>query len=193
MPPGQRAVVWTFLGFIAALGSGGWAIRHGLPSQAAEASAYANIVSPVQEKLGTAKFFSADGGVKIELDIIQQVPGPHAVRILSVGKCEGPDFASAGPPFVPNDVTRGSKLHEGDVPNVEADLYGRLKATVVAKGVTLGDGPDSLFHPGGTAIVIDENAYDPKAGPGGHSGPHVACGVIQNGSDGASDSEFGKP
>jgi Cu/Zn superoxide dismutase len=60
---------------------------------------------------------------------------------------------------------------------------GRLQAAIVAKGVTLGDGPNSLFHPGGTALAIDENPDDYKTEPDWNSDPHVACGVIQR--DGA--------
>ncbi|MGA8869580.1 MAG: superoxide dismutase family protein [Candidatus Acidiferrales bacterium] len=137
----------------------------------------------MEEKLGTAKFFPVADGVKIELDVIQQVPGLHAVRILSVGKCEGPDFTSAGAPFDPDAkehaAANASRPSAGDLPNVEAGLDGHLQATIVAKGVTLGDGSNSLFHPGGTSIVIDENPADDKAEGGGNSGPHVACGVIE--------------
>lgn len=152
-------------------------------AESAQPAADADIVSPVEEKLGTAKFFPVSDGVEIDLDVIQQVPGPHGVRILSVGKCEGPDFTSAGAPFDPHEEnhesTNSNGPHAGGLPNVEAGLDGHLDAKIVAKGVTLGEGPDSLFHPGGTAIVIDENPADSKTQGAGDSGPHVACGVIK--------------
>jgi superoxide dismutase, Cu-Zn family len=152
-------------------------------AQAAAPAAYADIVSPVEEKLGTAKFFPAEDGVRVELDAIQQVPGLHAVHILSVGKCEGPEFTSAGPNFDPGQnkqpgTSSPESPHAGNLPDVEAGLDGHMKATILAKGVTLGERPNSLFHPGGTAIVIDENATD-AVNPEGNSGPHVACGVIK--------------
>ena len=182
MPSGRRVFLCTFLEFVAVVGFG---VTFHAPAlaQTPEPGAYADIVSPVEEKLGTAKFFPIEDGVKIELDVIQQVPGLHAVHILSVGKCEGPDFASAGPHFDPYGKEHGSMNangpHAGDLPNVEAGLDGHLQATITAQGVTLGEGSNSLFHPGGTAIVIDENADDYKTNPDGNSGPHVACGVIQ--------------
>lgn len=183
MPSGCRAVLCAFLGFVALLGFAASVLRAPVLAQTPEPGAYADIVSPVAEKLGTAKFFAADGGVKVELDVIQQVPGVHAVHILSVGKCEGPDFTSAGPHFNPDgeehDSMNPTGPHAGDLPNVEAGLNGHLRGTIVIKGVTLGDGPNSLFHPGGSAIVIDENADDYAADTDGSSGPHVACGVIQ--------------
>jgi Cu-Zn family superoxide dismutase len=45
--------------------------------------------------------------------------------------------------------------------------------------VTLGDGANSLFHDGGTAIVIHEKEDDYKTDPTGNSGGRIACGVIQ--------------
>jgi superoxide dismutase, Cu-Zn family len=186
VPSGRRAVLCTFLELVAVVGFG-VTIQAPAFGQTPEPGAYADIVSPVQEKLGTAKFSPVEDGVKIELDVIQQVPGLHAVHILSAGKCQGPYFMSAGPHFDPYGKQHGSLNpngpHAGDLPNVEAGLDGHLEATIIAKGVTLGEGPNSLFHPGGTAIVIDENADDYKTNPDGNSGPHVACGVIRT--DGA--------
>jgi len=180
---GRRVVLCVFLDFVAVVGLGVSTFHSAARAETRGPAAYADIMSPVEEKLGTARFFPVDGGVKIELDVIQQVPGPHAVHILSVGKCEGPDFTSAGSQFNPDGKEHGSGNpegpHAGDLPNVEAYLNGHLRGTIVVKGVTLGDGPNSLFHPGGTAIVIDEDADDYNANPDEGSGAHVACGVIQ--------------
>jgi len=183
VPPGCRAVLCISILFVVVLGFGESVFHPAALAQTPGPAAYADIVSPVEEKLGTAKFFPVDGGVKVELDVIQQVPGLHAIHILSVGKCEGPDFTSAGPRFNPYGKEHGAMNpegpHAGDLPNVEAGLDGHLRGTIVVKGVTLAEGPDSLFHPGGTAIVIDEGPDDYKNDPDGASGIHVACGVIQ--------------
>jgi len=180
---GRSVVVCVFLDFVAVVGFAASISHAPVLAQTPEPAAYADIVSPVEEKLGTAKFFPVDGGVKVELDVIQQVPGLHAIHILSVGKCDGPDFTSAGPNFNPDEKEHGSINPQGpqagDLPNIEAGLDGHLRGTVVVKGVTFGDGPNSLFHPGGTAIVIDENADDYNTDPNGGSAAHVACGVIQ--------------
>lgn len=183
MPLGRRAIPYAFFALIAAFGYRVLAFHRLTFAQTADPGAYADVVSPVEEKLGTAKFFAVNDGVKIELDVIQQVPGLHGVHILSEGKCDGPDFTSAGPHFNPYGKKHGTLNpegpHAGDLPNVEAGLDGHLRATIVATGVTLGEEPNSLFHPGGSAIVIDENADDYKTDPDGNSGPHVACGIIR--------------
>ena len=45
--------------------------------------------------------------------------------------------------------------------------------------MTLNDGPNSLFHSGGTALVIHANADDNKTDPSGNAGARIACGVIE--------------
>jgi superoxide dismutase, Cu-Zn family len=53
------------------------------------------------------------------------------------------------------------------------------KASLVDPNVTLGVGPNSLFHEGGTSLVIHANADDYKTDPAGNSGSRIACGVIE--------------
>ena len=49
---------------------------------------------------------------------------------------------------------------------------------MVAKGVSLGDGANSVFTGGGTALVIHAKGDDNKTDPSGNSGDRIACGVI---------------
>lgn len=153
------------------------------PAQdSAPLAAHADIIGPVGTPLGTAKVSQVDDAVKIELDVIQQVPGTHAIHILSVGKCEEPDFGSAGVHFNPYNKLHGSQNpdgpHAGDLPNFDVAPDGHARVTLLAPLLTLANGPNSLFHEGGTSIVIDENPDDYHTDPDGKSGIHVACGVI---------------
>src|ERR1700751_4959667 len=52
------------------------------------------------------------------------------------------------------------------------------KASLLEPNAPLGDGPNSLFHEGGTSIVIHEKTDDYKTDPAGNSGARIACGVI---------------
>jgi superoxide dismutase, Cu-Zn family len=144
--------------------------------------ATADILSPVEESIGKAQFFAAQDGVRIELNVVQQVPGMHGWHILSAGKCEGPDFKSAGPHFNPFGKKHGMENpdgpHAGDLPNFQAGMDGRAMVSILAKGVTLGPGPNSLLAPGGTSIALDEGIDDYKTDPDGNSGAHIDCGVI---------------
>jgi Cu-Zn family superoxide dismutase len=56
---------------------------------------------------------------------------------------------------------------------------GTAKASLSDPNATLSEGPNSLFHEGGTALVIHEKADDYKNDPAGNSGARIACGVIE--------------
>ena len=146
-------------------------------------SAHADIVNATGQKIGTATFAAAAGGVRIDVDVAQLPPGTHGIHIHTVGKCEGPDFKTAGGHFNPAGKKHGKDnaegAHNGDLLNLEVAADGRGSASLLDANVTLGDGATSLFQPGGTAIVIHAAADDYRTDPAGNSGPRIACGVIQ--------------
>jgi Cu-Zn family superoxide dismutase len=63
------------------------------------------------------------------------------------------------------------------MPDFNVDANGKAKTTVVAPGVTMGEGPNSIFAGSGTALVIHAKADDQKSDPA-TAGDRVACGVI---------------
>lgn len=148
-------------------------------------SAHADIVNAQGTKIGTAKITPTADGVKIAVKVEQLAPGEHGIHIHNVGKCEGPAFTTAGGHFNPTNAHHGMNNpldphpHLGDLPNLVVGKDGKAKATFVAKGITLGDGANSLFHDGGTALVIHEKADDLMSDPSGNSGNRIACGVIE--------------
>ena len=134
------------------------------------------------DSIGTATLSTAPGGVKIALAVKGLAPGQHAIHVHQTAKCEGPAFTSAGGHFNPEHKQHGidnpQGPHAGDMPNFTVDSTGHSSATVVAPGITLADGPHSVFTGGGTALVIHEKADDMKSDPAGNAGARVACGVI---------------
>ena len=156
-----------------------------LYAQSARTSAHADIFNDRGVKIGTAQFSSSALGVRVAVRVSHLTAGEHGIHIHNVGKCEAPAFTSAGGHFNPTNAHHGASNtqtphpHLGDLPNLTSDDKSGAKANFVLSGVTLGDGPDSLFHEGGTSIVIHAKPDDLMSDPSGNSGDRIACGVIE--------------
>jgi len=134
------------------------------------------------KEIGNATFTDDSEGVRMVLTVGELTPGLHGFHIHAVGKCEGPDFKSAGGHFNPLGKKHGAKnpegAHAGDLQNLSVETDGTAHVEWVVKGVTLGPGENSLFHPDGTSLVIHANPDDEMTDPSGNSGARVACGVM---------------
>ena len=154
----------------------------GLAFAKTAATAKADLTDSKGAKVGTAKLKDTPKGVSLALDVSNLPPGVHGFHIHAVGKCDPPDFKSAGGHFNPEGKKHGWENpeghHAGDLQNLTVDAQGKAKVTIVVPGVILGDGPNSLFQPQGTALVIHASPDDMKTDPSGNSGDRIACGVI---------------
>jgi len=144
--------------------------------------AKADLVNAQGAKVGSAELTQTPDGVKIDVTVSGLTPGMHGFHIHAVGKCEAPDFKSAGGHFNPTGKKHGLKNpdgpHAGDMENLEVGADGTGSAEVLDKQVTLSEGANSLFHEGGTAIVIHASPDDEMTDPAGNAGARVACGPI---------------
>ncbi|NKE73134.1 superoxide dismutase family protein [Candidatus Manganitrophus noduliformans] len=149
----------------------------------ADSKAEADIINGQGEKIGTATFMEEGKGVKIAISVSKLSPGQHGLHIHAVGKCEGPNFTSAGGHLNPEGKKHGLESpegpHAGDLPNLSVGPDGNAKTEITTDRVTLGEGKNSLFQPDGTALVIHVAEDDQKADPIGNAGPRAACGVIK--------------
>ena len=135
------------------------------------------------KEIGMASLEEAAGGVQVHVQVSGLTPGSHGFHIHSVGKCDPPDFKSTGPHFNPAGKKHGKQNpqgpHAGDLPDLVVGKDGTGSLDVLVPDVTLtGDGPNSLFHPGGTSFVLHASADDNTTDPSGNSGARIVCGVI---------------
>jgi Cu-Zn family superoxide dismutase len=158
-----------------------------LPGLADVHAARAVLRNAKGEKVGMALLVTERGKLTLSLRVHDLPAGQHGLHLHAVGKCEAPDFQSAGPHWNPTGKTHGHKSpgghHLGDLPNLEVGADGKGTLRAVLADARLGEGPNSLFGPQGTAVVIHEKSDDEVTDPSGNSGPRIACGVIAHGGE----------
>lgn len=149
------------------------------PAFAAD-QATAVLKDPDGKEVGKVTLTAVPTGVLLDADLTALPPGDHAFHIHETGKCEAPDFKSAGGHFNPEEDEHGlmnkAGPHAGDMPNIHVPESGQLRIEVLNQMVHMGRG---LFDEDGSAIVIHEGADDYKSDPAGDAGARIACGVIE--------------
>ncbi|MBZ5514408.1 MAG: superoxide dismutase family protein, partial [Acidobacteriia bacterium] len=93
-------------------------------AEAAPKGARAELKDAQGKVVGTAKLKQLKHGVRISLAATGLPAGVHAFHIHAVGKCEPPDFKTAGGHFNPESKKHGLSNpegpHAGDMPNFTA-------------------------------------------------------------------------
>src|SRR5512143_1514852 len=124
------------------------------------AAVYAAAQTPAPTAAPGAKatLSESTAGVIVKLDLQGVPPGTHAFHIHAVGKCDPPDFMTAGGHFNPTMAKHGLLAsggpHAGDMPNVTVGADGRLTAEVLDTSVRLTSGANGLFDADGSALVL---------------------------------------
>ena len=155
------------------------------PGEVSGNVARAELVGADQAKYGEVIVAQGDNDLIVNIKAKGMSPGPHGVHIHETGKCEGPDFKSAGGHWNPAGKQHGfdnpQGAHAGDFFNLDigADGTGSLEAMV--SGGKLSDGDIALMDADGAAVVVHEGPDDLKTDPSGDSGGRLACGVFVRG------------
>jgi Cu-Zn family superoxide dismutase len=142
------------------------------------------LVNALGAPIGSVRAWQTAGGVTFRITASGLPHGVHGIHVHAVGRCDPPDFASAGPHWNPAARKHGfsnpAGHHAGDLPNVEVAANGVLQATVTLPGASLtGPGPEGvLLDADGASIVIHAMSDDYMTDPSGNSGARIACAVI---------------
>jgi Cu-Zn family superoxide dismutase len=145
-------------------------------------SAEATLKDKDGKQVGYAVLVDTPEGVRIAVTGYRLPAGEHGLHIHEAGKCDPPDFVTAGGHFNPSGKQHGrlnpAGPHAGDLPNLKVAPSGEAGVEVTTRAVTLRPGPASLFGSKGSSLVVHASPDDEKTDPTGNSGARIACGVI---------------
>lgn len=140
--------------------------------------AQADLRTPSGEEVGKAVAEEVDGTIRVMVEARGLPQGPHGTHVHAVGKCEAPDFASAGGHWNPTTHQHGKENpagpHAGDMPNLQIGADGTDRTIFTLPGGTYA----GLLDQDGAALVIHAGPDDYKTDPSGNSGGRIACGVF---------------
>jgi superoxide dismutase, Cu-Zn family len=133
---------------------------------------------------GVATISKRSDGIFLSLSAEAPAAGTFGMHLHAVGKCQTPDFTTAGPHWNPAMKQHGRDnpmgAHNGDLPNVVAAPDNKLVLEQRLDDIIL-EGPGGLIDADGAALVIHEKADDYLTDPSGNSGKRIICGVFKSG------------
>ncbi len=120
--------------------------------------------------------------VRLRVEAMGMAAGSYGAHVHTTGRCDAPDFASAGPHWNPTGQQHGKNnpqgMHKGDLPNLAVGTDGRGSFEVTIPGASLAGARNPLLDGDGAAVVIHAGADDYRTDPSGNSGGRIACGVL---------------
>jgi Cu-Zn family superoxide dismutase len=129
--------------------------------------------------LGTVYFLQGPYGVLIRGQLTGLPPGAHGFHIHEVGRCDPPDFQSAGGHYNPRHRQHGflspQGAHLGDLPNLWVNGEGEVTFDIFAPKLELW----RALWGDGASIVVHAQPDDYVTDPAGNSGPRIGCGVLE--------------
>jgi len=144
------------------------------------------LVGSSGQAIGTVRAWQTAGGTTFRIDANGLPHGVHGLHVHAVGRCDPPNFETAGPHWNPASRRHGMNNpagpHAGDLPNVDVAANGALGSTVTLPGTSLTappGTPGALLDADGAALVLHAQADDYVTDPSGNSGPRIACAVLQ--------------
>ncbi len=161
-------------------------VPNGAPGAGAPAptwsEASARILAPTGSQLAVASAVQQNDGLRISVSASGLRPGSYGLHVHAVGRCDTPDFTSAGPHWNPTMRQHGSQNpqgpHRGDLPNLIVGANGQGEIAFTIPDARLSGGVGGMLDADGAAIVVHAGPDDYRTDPSGNSGPRIGCGVF---------------
>lgn len=149
-------------------------IRAGMSERVAVAS----LRTAANADVGRATATETAGGIQVMVEGMAMPPGPHGAHVHTTGRCDAPDFTTAGGHWNPMSTQHGMENpqgpHAGDMPNLAVSSDGRGTLTFTLPAGTMA----GLLDADGSAMMIHAGPDDMRSDPAGNSGGRIACGVF---------------
>jgi Cu-Zn family superoxide dismutase len=153
------------------------------PAGARPADSRVALRAPDGSQRGTVSVIQTHGSLLVRVEGVNLPPGVHGAHIHSVGRCDAPDFASAGPHWNPSGRQHGrdnpAGAHLGDLPNLTVGANGRGELEFDLPGGWVRRGATPMLDADGASFVIHAAADDYRSDPSGNSGARIACAVLR--------------
>lgn len=126
------------------------------------------------QPVGTVRMMPHGNGTHLMVSVSGMPAGAHGAHLHAAGRCDAPDFTTAGPHWNPTNRQHGTRNpngpHLGDLPNLVVASNGTGTLEAMVNG--------SMADADGTSLVIHANADDMVTDPSGNSGGRIACAVV---------------
>jgi Cu-Zn family superoxide dismutase len=144
---------------------------------------HAEMVDAAGKPIGSVMLQDTPEGVLVTTDLKGLPVGEHGFHFHEKGQCDAAQkFTTAGAHYAAGKMQHGLLTagghHGGDMPNAYVGADGVLKTSLLNTGVTLANGPKSLFDADGSALVIHAKPDDYKTQPSGDAGDRIACAIV---------------
>jgi len=174
----MRMQMLSVIGLVALAGCNGAADEIGRPLPRGALEATATLRDAGGAVIGRALARDVHGGLRITLEAAHLPAGAHGVHLHAVGRCDPPDFSSAGGHWNPNGAHHGTLHpagpHLGDLPNLLVPPGGHASLGANIPGASV----SALLDADGAAIVVHADRDDMITDPSGNSGMRIGCGVF---------------
>lgn len=133
-------------------------------------------------RVGDARMIEREESLFIEASVANLPPGQSGFHLHTFGRCDAPDFKSAGGHLNPDMREHGALnpdgKHLGDLPNlaIGADGSGQINAKIASMST---GALAAIFDEDGTAVMIHADPDDYASDPTGNAGARIACGVVE--------------
>lgn len=144
--------------------------------------ASARIMDSSGRQLAVASAMQQNDGLRISVSASGLRAGTYGLHVHAVGRCDAPDFTSAGPHWNPTMRQHGSQNpqgpHRGDLPNLIVGANGQGEIAFTIPDARVSGGVGGMLDSDGAAIVVHAGPDDYRTDPSGNSGARIGCGVF---------------